>query len=77
MLHGNSNHEVLSTDILVCLCSPMVIVKSGTLDLGQGLTHLLHLLLVCNSIVTFSIRVRFACHGINVGALKYEYSCGV
>ena len=42
----------------------------------QGLTHLLHLLLVCNSIVTFSIRVRFACHGINVqlGVLKYKYS---
>ena len=46
------------------------VVKSGV---GRGLTHLLHLPSVYDSIVKF--RVRFARCGINVGALKYQYGC--
>jgi len=55
---------------VVTLAYTKGIVKSGV---GRGLTHLLHLPLVRASIVKF--RVRFACCGINVGALKYEYGC--
>ena len=50
------------------LSSRMAIVKS---EEGRDLTHLLHLPSVYASVVKF--RVRFACCGINVGALKYEY----
>ena len=55
---------------MITYFTKMVIVKSGV---GRGLTHLLHLSSVYASIVKF--RVRFACCGINVGALKYEYGC--
>jgi len=47
------------------------IVKSGV---GRGLTHLIHLPSVYASIVKFRV-IRFACCGINVGTLKYEYGC--